>query len=363
MDARNPRLAYHHIVWRVPLVDRATSAECPLELSIALCARMTSKDALDLSIAIVSYNTRALVLDCLRSVFESAGVITFEVILVDNDSQDGTVKAIEKQYPTVQVIMNQQNRGFSKAVNQALNISCGRYLLMLNSDTRLQPRALKHMVASLDREPDIGAVGCKQRTEDGRLYQSCFPFPSVRDHLIYAAPFRRCVPTVQGALASKRVIDCSCSQDVDWINGACLMVRRDLMKACGGLDEGYFMYFEDIDLCLAIRQKGYRVRHVADADVTHLIGRSGEGRREQLNLVWEFSRIRYVEKHFPLFTRWIMKTWIATGVIARLISTVVGSKSIAHGTSFGTALSIIARILTGRRSIESELAWIKQVRG
>jgi len=122
-------------------------------------------------------------------------------------------------------------------------------------------------------------------------------------------------------------------------------------------------YFEDIDLCRAIRQKGYRIRHVADADVTHLIGRSGERHREQLNLVWEFSRIRYVEKHFSLFTRWIMKTWIATGAIARLIRPVVGSKSIAHSISFKTTLSILARILTGKRPIESELAWNGQGRG
>jgi GT2 family glycosyltransferase len=319
--------------------------------------------AIDLSIAIVSYNTRRLMLDCLRSVFESTQVIRFEIIVVDNHSTDATVEAVRTSYPMVQIIANAQNRGFSKAVNQALGVSCGRYLLLLNSDTRLHPHALEHMVTCLDREPDIGAVGCKQRTEDGRMYQSCFPFPSVRDHLIYAAFFRRCAPWLQGALASKQAIDCSQSQDVDWINGACLMVRRDLMKACGGLDEGYFMYFEDIDLCRAIRQKGYRIRHLADADVTHLIGRSGERHREQLNLVWEFSRIRYVEKHFSLFTRWIMKTWIATGAIARLISTVIGSKSTAQGTAFGTALSIISRIVTGKLPIESELAWNGQGRG
>ncbi len=324
---------------------------------------MTSVDDLDLSIAIVSYNTRALVLDCLRSVFETSGKVTVEVILVDNNSHDGTTEAVRGQYPTMQLIVNQQNRGFSKAVNQALGVSCGRYLLMLNSDTRLHPRTLEHMVACLDREPNIGAVGCKQWTEDGRMYQSCFPFPSVRDHLTYAALFRTCAPRLQGALASKQTIDCSQSQDVDWINGACLMVRRDLMNACGGLDEGYFMYFEDVDLCRAIRQRGYRIRHLADADVTHLIGRSGERHREQLNLVWEFSRIRYVEKHFPLFTRWIMKTWIATGTITRLINTVVGFNAIAHGTSFGTALSILTRILNGKRPIKSEFAWIGQGRG
>lgn len=328
-----------------------------------MCARMRSTDTLDLSIAIVSYNTRRLSLDCLQSVFETAGTVTIEVILVDNNSRDGTVEAVRQEYPTVQRIVNQQNRGFSKAVNQAVNISRGRYLLMLNSDTRLQAHALEHMVDCLDREPDIGAVGCMQRTEDGRMYQSCFPFPSVRDHLIYAAFFRRCAPTVQGALASKRVIDCSCSQDVDWINGACLMVRRDLMNTCGGLDEGYFMYFEDIDLCRAIRERGYRIRHLADGDVIHLIGRSGEGSRAQLNLVWEFSRIRYVEKHFPWLKRWIMKSWIAAGTFARLISATATPQSITQDTSIGAYLSIISRIVIGNRRADSEYIWAGHSRG
>lgn len=315
---------------------------------------MSSTDTLDLSIAIVSYNTRALSLDCLQSAFETAGNVSFEVILVDNNSHDGTADAVRTNYRTVHLIVNQQNRGFSKAVNQALNISRGRYLLMLNSDTRLQAHALEHMVACLDREPDIGAVGCRQRTEDGRMYQSCFPFPSVRDHLLYAASFRRCAPTIQSALASKRIIDCSCSQDVDWINGACLMVRRDLMNACGGLDEGYFMYFEDIDLCQAIRERGYRIRHLADRDIIHLIGRSGEGNRAQLNLVWEFSRIRYVEKHFPWWKRWIMKSWIAAGTFVKLISATSKPQSITQNTSFGIYLSIISRIVIGDRRAGSE---------
>jgi len=324
---------------------------------------MSSTDTLDLSIAIVSYNTRTLSLDCLRSAFETAGNVTFEVFLVDNNSHDGTADAVREDYPTVHLIVNRQNRGFSKAVNQALKISEGRYFLMLNSDTRLQSQALEHMVACLDRNPDIGAVGCMQRTEDGRMYQSCFPFPSVRDHLFYAAPFRLWVPTVQAAVASKRVIDCSRSQDVDWINGACLMVRRDLMNACGGLDEEYFMYFEDIDLCRAIREQGYRIRHLADGDVIHLIGGSGEGNRAQLNLVWEFSRIRYVEKHFPWWKRWIMKSWIAAGTFAKLISATAKPESIAQNTPFGVYLSIISRIVIGNRRPDSEYVWAGHSRG
>ena len=278
-----------------------------------------AESSVDLSIAIVSYNTRALMLDCLKALFESRAKIRFEIIVVDNNSKDATVEAIRTRYPTVQIIVNHENRGFSKAVNQALAISSGRYLLMLNSDTQVRRQALDRMVSCLDEDPKIGAVGCKQWTGDGQLYQSCFPFPSLRDHLIHASFFQSCAPAWQGALAAEQAVDCTRSQDVDWINGACLMVRTDLMKSCGGLDEGYFMYFEDVDLCRALHQRGYRVRHLADADIMHLIGRSGERDRARLNLIWELSRIRYVEHHFPPLKRFIMKTWIAGGVLARIL--------------------------------------------
>lgn len=281
--------------------------------------RMTTHDELDVSIAIVSYNTRAILLDCLRSVFESFGKRTFEVVVVDNNSHDGSVEAVRAHYPKVHLLVNQDNRGFSRAVNQALTISSGRYVLLLNSDTRVEKTALNQMVACLDKEPEVGAVGCTQRTGEGQLYQSCFPFPSLHDHLLHASFVRFLAPTWQKSLATKQAIDCTRTQDVDWINGACLMVRRDLLRSCGGLDEGYFMYFEDVELCRAIHQRGYRIRHLADTHVVHLIGKSSERDRTQLNLVWEFSRIRYVERHFPPVKRFIMKLWIAIGACVRLL--------------------------------------------
>jgi len=287
-----------------------------------------ANSSIDLSIAIVSYNTSALMLDCLKAVFESRAEIRFEVIVVDNNSKDATVDAIRTHYPTVQLIVNHENRGFSKGVNQALAISSGRYLLMLNSDAQVRRQALDRMVICLDDDPEIGAVGCKQWTGDGQLYQSCFPFPSLRDHLIHASFFRACAPAWQEALAAGQAIDCTRSQDVDWINGACLMVRTDLLKSSGGLDEGYFMYFEDVALCQAFHRLGYRVRHLADADIVHLIGKSGERDRAELNLVWEFSRIRYVERHFSPVNRCIMKAWIAVGAVVRLLrrSSVAGER-------------------------------------
>jgi GT2 family glycosyltransferase len=319
--------------------------------------------SVDLSIVIVSYNTRALVLDCLRSVFESTREIRFEVIVVDNNSKDDTVEAVRSNYPTVRIIVNHENRGFSKGVNQAMAVGAGRYLLMLNSDTLVRRQALERMVDCLDGDPEIGAVGCKQWTGDGQLYQSCFPFPSIRDHLIHASLFRTCAPAWQGTLAARQAIDCTKSQDVDWINGACLMVRRDLMRAFGGLDEGYFMYFEDVDLCRALHQRGYHVRHLADADIVHFIGRSGERDRTRLNLVWEFSRIRYVEKHFPRCKRWLMKAWIAVGAVIRLIGAIGRHPSTGTDRPLDLYVSVVRRLWHGGQTVPSGLAWTGPNRG
>lgn len=316
----------------------------------------------DLTIAIVSYNTRGLLLDCLRSVYEESTGISFEIIVVDNDSKDGTVAAVRAAHPDVRIIANPDNRGFSKAVNQALAVGTGRHVLMLNSDTLIKNQALLTMVACLDRHPDIGAVSCKQWTGDGQLCQSCFPFPSIRDHLRYSALFQRLAPKTQEAVAAAQAIDCTRSQDVDWINGACLMVRRDLMELCGGLDEGYFMYFEDVDLCQAIRRRGYRVRHLAEADIVHLIGRSSERDRARLNVEWEFSRIRYIEKHFPPIKRWVMKCWIAAGTVVRLLRTFRGAGSMPGRQPLRAHLSVCGRLWRGPRGSGPSPAFSAQTR-
>jgi len=274
---------------------------------------------IDLSIAIVSYNTKDILLDCLSSVRTHTTTITYEVIIVDNDSRDGTVAAITNNYPAMTVLANPDNRGFAKAVNQALTVSRGRHVLLLNSDTIVKGQALATMVAYLDGHPDVGAVSCKQWTGDGHLNQTCFPFPSIRDHVFYSALFQRVAPAMQAAAAATHTVDCTQSQDVDWANGACLMVRRSLLLDLGGLDEEFFMYFEDVDLCRRLHQQGYRIRHIAEAEIVHFIGRSTGRDRERLQLVWEFSRIRYIEKHFSPFKRWLMKGWIAAGTMGRLL--------------------------------------------
>jgi GT2 family glycosyltransferase len=235
-------------------------------------------------------------------------------------------------------------------------VSRGRHVLLLNSDTIVKDQALATMVAYLDDHPDVGAVSCKQWTGDGHLNQTCFPFPSIRDHLFYSALFQRIAPTMQAAAAATHAVDCTQSQDVDWANGACLMVRRSLLQQLGGLDEEFFMYFEDVDLCRRLRQQGYRVRHVAEAEIVHFIGRSSGRDRERLQLVWEFSRIRYIEKHFSPVKRRLMKGWIAAGTGWRLVQSMGGAPPAQRHRRIQSCLTTIRRLWTRSQSVEQLFA-------
>lgn len=279
---------------------------------------------MDLSIAVISYNTRDLLLACLQSVQDRTAGVDYEVIVVDNASRDGSVDAVRARFPQLTVIANAENAGFARACNQAAAVSSGRYLLLLNSDTVMQVGTLRTMVTCLEQHLDIGAVSCLQRDEHGRVLQSCFPFPSIRDHVRHSEDLPTVIRRLVGTLSP---MDLTQSQDVDWANGACLMVRKAVFDRLGGLDERFFMYFEDVDLCRRVQQLGYRVRYVAEGEVVHLLGRSSLTSRNRLNEQWELSRIRYVEKHFAQPRRFLMKGWIALGVVRKLIVTACSQAS------------------------------------
>jgi GT2 family glycosyltransferase len=312
----------------------------------------STPSTIDLSIAIVSYNTKEVLLDCVSSVQAHTTTIAYEVIVVDNDSRDGTVPAIKTIYPDMRIIANPDNRGFAKAVNQALAVSRGRHVLLLNSDTLVRDQALATMVAYLDEHSDTGAVGCKQWTGDGHLNQTCFPFPSIRDHLFYSALFQQVAPSMQAAAAATQAVDCTRSQDVDWANGACLMVRRSLLQELGGLDEEFFMYFEDVDLCRRLHQQGYGVHHLAEAEIIHFIGRSSGRDHERLQLVWEFSRIRYIEKHFSPVKCRLMKGWIAAGTGWRMMQLMWCAPAAQRRRRIQNCLTTIHRLWSGPQSVE-----------
>lgn len=247
----------------------------------------------DVSIVTVGYNTRELVLDCMESLQCCGAVI--EVLLIDSSS-DGTAEAVAARYPRVRVLPSRENLGFTRGNNRGLRIARGRHLLLLNPDTAAASGAIERMVVYLDQHPDVGAVGPKLLYGDGAVQPSRYRFPARWTAFVEGTVLQR---VLDGALDSFYIRERSHDelQDVDWLRGACLMVRREVAAAVGLLDEGFFMYSEEVDLCRRIRTAGWRIIYLPEAVVVHHEGRSSEQNVAARDIRFHESRIRYYAKH------------------------------------------------------------------
>lgn len=226
----------------------------------------------DVSAVIVTHNSAGFIKGCLRSLREAAGDLGLEVFVVDNASTDGSAAAARAALPQATVIENAENRWFSAATNQAIRRSCGRYVLCLNPDTLVGPRALRVMVGFLDACPEAGAVGVWLLNADGSLQPSCCNFPSLpRLILQHVFPWRRLPPRLAGR-ADLRYAAHDAPQAVDWLVGACLMVRRETIAEVGLKDEAFPMFYEEADWCFRMRRAGWQVWFLPDAEVVHFGG-------------------------------------------------------------------------------------------
>ncbi len=227
---------------------------------------------MDLSILLVSYNTRALLEVALRSISQTVRGCTFEVIVVDNASSDGSVEMVAHQFPQARLIANDDNRGFAAANNQAMQVASGRYFLLLNSDAAVHPDAVEQMVQYLDNHPEVGVVGGQLRNLDGTFQSSYADFPTLPGELLLAAKlaglfFWPGYPSYPEERSQSE-------RYVDWVSGAFLMARRAAVRAVGPLDETYFMYTEETDWCFRMRKGGWLVAYLPSARAVHLGGQS-----------------------------------------------------------------------------------------
>jgi hypothetical protein len=224
----------------------------------------------DLSIVIVAWNVRDLVLDCLASIEDARLEISCEVILVDNGSVDGTVDAVRRQFPGTHVIALPKNVGFGAGNNQGLLKMRGRHAVLLNSDTIVLRGGLERCVHYLDQNPEVGVVGPQLLNPD-RTKQNCIHnSPTLLSEIVSQSLLRRLFPS---RYPSKRV-DYPGPIEVEAVLGACLFVRREVVQQVGLIDEDYFFFLEETDWCHRIRARGWRVMHLPDAHVIHLYGES-----------------------------------------------------------------------------------------
>ena len=242
---------------------------------------------MDLSIIIVNWNTSELLLRCLESIYFSKPPLAFEIIVIDNGSVDDSVRAIESRYPDVQIIQNDQNLGFARANNQGLRIASGRYFMLLNSDTLVLPGSIHGLVETADQYPNVGVIGPKLLNLDGTLQESWASFPTLWSEMI-GKNLRRRQPV---AYAPN-------SYEVDWVMGACMLVRAEAVEAAGMLDEEYFMYSEETDWCFRIKRKGWKVWYLSNAEIYHVGGGSANrASLKQLVLLYR-SKILFFRKNY-----------------------------------------------------------------
>lgn len=255
---------------------------------------------MDISIIIVNYNTSALTLQALESIFTSETNYRYEVILIDNASLDDSVESVRRQFAQVHIMQNGTNVGFATANNQGIRISSGRYILLLNSDTQLERDTIQLMVAFMGEHPTVGASGCRVLLPDGRLDAACKRgFPTPMTSLFYVSGMARLFPS--SAVINRYHMGHLSSDDVnpvDAIVGAFMLVRRNAIDEVGLLDEGYFMYGEDIDWCFRIKQAGWQIFYYPSAHIIHHKG--GSSPRKQARLVREFYRamLLFYKKHY-----------------------------------------------------------------
>lgn len=245
----------------------------------------------DVSVCIVTWNGKDLTLVCLESLYRHTDGMEVEVILVDNGSDDGTAEAISTAFPLVRIIRNDKNEGFTLPNNQAIMASSGRYLMLLNNDTKLTENSLPKMVAYLDDHQDVGVLGCRLRRPDGTIQMSAHSDMTWWDYLFAALHLHVLFPrsTVFGRINMTYMDYQAETRDVDWIAGAAMLVRREAIRTAGTLDERIFAFSEDWEWCIRIKRSGWRVVYFCGTELIHLEGmssHSNSSRKAEEVRVW-----------------------------------------------------------------------------
>ncbi|MBI5191631.1 MAG: glycosyltransferase family 2 protein [Nitrospirae bacterium] len=268
-----------------------------------------------LSVIIIQWNQSGLLRDCLDSLFREAEGIDIETIVFDNGSTDGSPDMVERDYPSVRLIRNGENIGFAKGNNRAARHARGKYLLLLNSDTVMQPRTVRGMAGFLEGKPKAAGCAPALRLPDGRLQMGAFGYalsiPTLFNYFfLLSSLFPRMFRAVWQDQAS--FVRSGVPVEADWLCGACLMVRRDAFEAAGGFDEGYHLYSEDMDLGDRLRASG-GLYFIPSVEVIHLGG--GSGTPGQLG--WLTSLFRYISSRHGAAYLAACRAIAAAGFLAR----------------------------------------------
>jgi N-acetylglucosaminyl-diphospho-decaprenol L-rhamnosyltransferase len=271
---------------------------------------------MELSVVIVNWNTRELLAQCLDSLCGSLILKEYEVFVVDNASKDGSPAMVYERFPKVQLIENAENVGFARANNQAIRLSAGRYILLLNSDTIVKPEAIDALVDFMNAHPQAGACGARLLNQDGSLQFSCSPAPTL------GREFNRLfhMPGVRpDGYYHMDSWDQSLPRRVDVILGACLLLRGKTLDQVGLMDEEYFIYSEEVDLCHRVAIAGWELYWVPQGEVIHLGGQSTRQVSEAMFLRLYQAKLIYFRKQHGRRQALLYKMIIMAAALIRMM--------------------------------------------
>lgn len=252
-----------------------------------------------ISVCILTYKAREYLRDCLQSLHENTQ-LSFEVIVVDNGSNDGTVEMLQDEFPDIRLLQNETNEGFTKPMNWALRESKGRYLLLLNPDTIVLPNAIDHLAVFLDKHPEAGICGPKVLNPDKTMQLQCRrgesrPWAVISYFLGLSKLFPKSRFFSQYLVS---YLDENGTYPVDGVSGSCMLIRSELLQQIGYLDERFFAYQEDADYCFRARQAGWLVYFVPEAEIIHYGGKGGSKIHPYRSIYeWHHSYYLYYRKN------------------------------------------------------------------
>ena len=258
---------------------------------------------IDLSIVIVNYNVKEFLQNLIESIQKASKNISTEIIVVDNDSDDGSIEIVQQKYPFVNLIKNKQNLGFGKANNIGLKISRGKYILMINPDTIVKEDTFVKMIEFFEANKEVGLAGCKVLNPDGTLQLACRRgFPGVWTSFTKVTGLSSLFPKSKlFAKYNLTYLDENKSYEVDAISGAFMFMRKEVYESVGGFDPEFFMYGEDIDLCYRVQKAGYKVYYVHSTEIIHYKGESTKRSSIDETKVFYDAMNLFVKKHFSSY--------------------------------------------------------------
>ena len=272
-----------------------------------------------ITLSIVNTNNRELLRRCLDTIRSTVQRPTYEVIVVDNASSDGSAEMVRSDYPEFRVICNSRREGYGSSHNRAIREATGNYVLILNEDMEMLAGAIDTMVAKADSIADLGVLGCRILNADRSLQHSCFRFPTLSQEL-FEAMFPYTLMLRTSRMRSK-MYDWTHDEDrdVDIVLGCCMLLPRSAIERVGSFDPAFFVYSEEHDLCRRMRDAGLRVRFTPQAEMIHFGGETSKRMSLKMALIQLDSRTRFFRKHYGVLSAFLFRLIVLLGAALRSV--------------------------------------------